>query len=199
MASGPLDSEKYGSSVATKPGRRWEFVDRFAEVRSRWVTLIGEHLRDDAGALLEYWRVDRASSVIVLPLHIGTLLLGKPSWRPGVARATLDFPGGRLPAGVAPATYAPLVLARELSLELAAIEDLQPITPSEGWAVDSSFSTQRLHGFLAQLGDEAEVPPASIGQRVPVDTAGVEALLGRLDCLQCRALLLQWLRTRDVP
>jgi hypothetical protein len=131
---------------AVAPGACWQPIDRFAELRSRWVTLIGEHLRDERGQALEYWRVERASSVIVLPLHRGALLLPPPVFRPGVGRATLDFPGGRLPDGGDPAAAAPAVLARELGVAADAVESLQRLSPIDGWDVDSSFSNQRLHG-----------------------------------------------------
>ena len=50
-------------------GTAWQVNDRFLELRSRWMTLIGEHLQDDRGQLLEYWRVEKADSVIVLPVQ----------------------------------------------------------------------------------------------------------------------------------
>jgi hypothetical protein len=186
--------DRGGDAVSDRNVPGWTLIDRFAELRSRWVTLIGEHLRDDRGTLLEYWRVERASSVIVLPLHRGRLLLPPPVWRPGAGRATLDFPGGRLPDGADPAVHATSVLVRELGVDGAAVANLLPLTPPEGWAVDSSFSNQRVHGMLATLHDDAEVPPDRIGLEVPADADGVEGLLGRLDCLQCRALLLEWRR-----
>ena len=40
----------------------WPVNDRFLELRSHWMTLIGEHLQDDRGQLLEYWRVEKADS-----------------------------------------------------------------------------------------------------------------------------------------
>lgn len=177
---------------AVAPGACWQPIDRFAELRSRWVTLIGEHLRDERGQALEYWRVERASSVIVLPLHRGALLLPPPVFRPGVGRATLDFPGGRLPDGGDPAAAAPAILARELGVAADAVESLQRLSPIDGWDVDSSFSNQRLHGFAAHLRDEAEVPAARVYLRVDTGGAGIAALLGRLRCLQCVAVLQAW-------
>lgn len=171
------------------PGSRWELVDRFAELRSRWVTLIGEHLRTESGAVLEYWRVERASSAIVLTVHRGALLLPPAVWRPGVGQATLDFAGGRLAEGMEPSAQVPAILSRELGVAADDIDRLTPLNPG-GWAVDSSFSSQRVHGFVAELRDGAR-PKAEVEQ-VALDGASLEALLRRLECLQCRAVLREW-------
>ena len=173
----------------------WERIDRFAELRSRWVTLVGEHWRDGHGRMLEYWRVERASSVIVLPLHRGALLLPPMDFRPGVQRSTLDFPGGRLPDGARPATAVQGILGRELDIQPTAIVSVQGLSPAGGWDVDSSFSSQRLHGFVAQLDDQAEVSDSRAVVRVPADAAGVAWLLDHLRCLQCRAVLHAWCDT----
>jgi len=69
-------------------------------IDSPWVKLLGERWIDDQGQALEYWRVEKAHSVIVLTIRQGNLLLPHAQFRPGAGRATLDFPGGRLPAGM---------------------------------------------------------------------------------------------------
>ena len=71
--------------------------DRCLNLETR-LTLIGEHLGIEQGQLLEYWRVERAHSLIVLPLLESRLrlLLPEPMYRPGVGTATLDFPRGRV-------------------------------------------------------------------------------------------------------
>lgn len=180
-----------GDTEPPAPGASWERLDRFAELRSHWVTLIGEHLRDAQGRVLEYWRVERASSVVVLPLHRGALLLPPPSFRPGVGRATLDFPGGRLADGMRPEAQAASVIERELGIASADMVALERLSPEAGWDVDSSFSSQRLHGFLARL-HETATPQAPGIERVNADAAGIETLLQRLTCLQCRAVLQAW-------
>jgi hypothetical protein len=174
----------------------WHTQDRFLELRSRWLTLIGEHLETDQGESLEYWRVERADSAIVLPLHQNTLVLPPPMYRPGISTATWDFPGGRVPEGMDPIEVAPRILEKELGVAPSAIAQLDPLN-AIGWAVNSSFSNQRLYGFVAQLQPDAIVLPAAV--RYPVTESGMRDLLQVLTCLQCRALVLEWWLTRVTP
>ena len=55
--------------VKRKKDEHWDLLESFVRVGSRWVTLIGERWRYDKGKILEYWRVEKADSVIVLPLQ----------------------------------------------------------------------------------------------------------------------------------
>ncbi|MCU0519060.1 MAG: hypothetical protein MUC60_19785 [Oscillatoria sp. Prado101] len=71
---------------------RWQTLDKFVEIRSPWLTLIGEHLQDNRGRILEYWRVEKADSAVILTLQNGNLILPPPTDRPGLGQATLDFP-----------------------------------------------------------------------------------------------------------
>ena len=59
--------------------KNWQVQDRFLEMHSRWMSLIGEHLQDDRGEILEYWRIEKADSVIVIPIQGDRILLPKPS------------------------------------------------------------------------------------------------------------------------
>jgi hypothetical protein len=72
----------------------WQTLERFIEIRSSWLTLIGEKLQDEQQRILDYWRVEKADSVVVVTIQSDRFLLPKPSYRPGVGYATLDFPGG---------------------------------------------------------------------------------------------------------
>lgn len=172
--------------------RAWERGDRFFELQSPWLTLIGEHWRDDRQQHLEYWRVEKADSAIVLPLCQDQLLLPSPSYRPGLGESTLDFPGGRVPIGQSPAAVIPTLLQRELQIPPDSIQQLDPLNTT-GWAVNSSFSNQRLYGFVAQL--DATILTSDVAPqwlRYPTTPAGIHDLLAVLTCLQCRALLLEW-------
>ncbi|MGB7415229.1 MAG: hypothetical protein WA902_13575 [Thermosynechococcaceae cyanobacterium] len=40
--------------------------DRFLKLDSPWMTVIGEHLQTQTGEHLEYWRIEKADSVIQL-------------------------------------------------------------------------------------------------------------------------------------
>lgn len=169
----------------------WERRDRFFELQSPWLTLIGEHWRDDRQQHLDYWRVEKADSAIVLPLCQNFLLLPGPSYRPGLGTHTLDFPGGRIPLGQSPAAVVPTLLQRELQIPTNCIEHLTPLN-SEGWAVNSSFSNQRLYGFIAQLDAGVLTTTAAAHWcRYATTPAGIQELLRVLSCLQCRALLLE--------
>lgn len=168
----------------------WQVQDRFLELHSRWFNLIGEHLRDHQGNLLEYWRIEKADSVIILPLQADQILLPSPSYRPGIDQMTLDFPGGRVPIGTSPAQAAITTLQRELGIETSLIRQLIPMN-SQGWAINSSFSNQKLYGFVAHL----QAPNPSIQSTTinyPANSDGIQQLLQALICLQCRSILLNW-------
>jgi hypothetical protein len=173
----------------------WQVQDRFLELHSRWMTLIGEHWLDAQGQRLEYWRIEKADSVIVLPIqpdHLGQshILLPPASFRPGVGQVTLDFPGGRCLAEQTPEAAAIAILHRELGLEATAIAQLTPLNP-DGWAINSSFSNQKLFGFIAYLDGGISQPLGLTAIAYPATATGVGQLLKALTCLQCRAVLLE--------
>ena len=74
----------------------WLLLSQMVEVRSPWLSVIGERLRDATGREREYWRVEKPDSLLVITIQDGRLLLPARSYRPGVGRTTLDFAGGRL-------------------------------------------------------------------------------------------------------
>ncbi len=169
----------------------WKTLDRFVEINSHWVKLIAEHLETTEGQTVEYWRVERADSVVILTIQADKLLFPLPMYRPGVASATLDFPGGRLLAGSTPAAAVPAIIKKELGVTESAIASIEPLN-AIGWAINSSFSNQKLYGFVAQLHPTATVNPELIGAAYPTNPEGIHDLLKKLTCLQCRALLLEW-------
>jgi hypothetical protein len=166
-------------------------LNRFVEMRSRWLTVIGENLEDDQGQVLEYWRVEKADSVIILPIQGDRLLLPKPSCRLGVGNMTLDFPGGRVEDKNAIAEIAKTILERELGILPQTILSLVPIN-SEGWAINSSFSNQKLYGYVAQIDAEYPINRDRFGESYEISKEGIDQLLAVLVCLQCRAVLLDW-------
>jgi hypothetical protein len=171
--------------------KAWQTNDRFLELRSPWITIIGEYLQDSQGQVLEYWRIEKANSIIVLPIHDRHLLLPPPTYRPGLGKSTWDFPGGRAPAGREPHDIAYNILKQELGVADEGIASLAPLN-NQGWAVNSSFSNQRLYGFVANLQSTIEILPDFIGAKYPTTKEGVQSLLNSLTCLQCRALLMEW-------
>lgn len=85
-----------GGDFLEKIDRPWETLDRFVAISSPWLQLIGEHLRDDRQREIEYWRVEKADTAIALTLQNDKLILPVRQYRPGLAKTTLDFPGGRV-------------------------------------------------------------------------------------------------------
>ena len=92
------------------PSPSWQALDRFLEVKSPWMALIGERLRDDRNRLLDYWRVETANSAVILTVHDNHLILPPAMYRPGVGQPTLDFPGGRVPQEDHPKAAVPGIL-----------------------------------------------------------------------------------------
>jgi hypothetical protein len=168
----------------------WERGERIVTVDSPWVRLIAERWRDDAGRQLDYWRVEHAHSVIVAAVQSGRLLLPRQQFRPGLGRATLDLPGGRLPPGASPLEAAVAVAVRELGLPQEALGEPRRLN-QEGWPVNSSFSDQLLFGVAVAV-DPAAAPSLPY-EAVPADREGLTGLLRRLECLQCRAVVLELL------
>lgn len=168
----------------------WRSLDELVRIQSKWVTLIAEKWLTDTGETLEYWRVEKADSVIVLPLQGDDLICLPPTFRVGVQRATVDFPGGRVLPNQTPRAMVPQILRRELGITSDAIQAITPIC-EQPWLVNSAFSNQKVWGFVAELALGARVPQA--GGKFRLGSPDISRLLGQLECLQCRAVLLEWL------
>ncbi len=174
-----------------RPASPWKVIEPLAEIRSPWVTVIAEKLQDDQGKIIDYWRVEKADSVIILTLHNQKFLLPQPIYRPGIGQTTLDFPGGRVPPEQTPLETVPFILQKELGIQPGDISEMTAIN-SEGWAINSSFSNQKLYGFVAKILPNFSVNSEKIGATYPITNQGIEALLKDLTCLQCRVILLEW-------
>lgn len=181
----------YRALMQPPSAKNWQLRDRFLEVRSRWMTLIGEHLQTPQGQELEYWRIEKADSVLILPIQGDRILLPPPSYRPGVGQVTLDLPGGRISKEQSPAKAAIATLERELGIDASAIAALVPLN-TEGWLVNSSFSNQKLYGFVAQLQADIPLLPDFVAGTYAISSDGVHQLLQDITCLQCRAVLMEW-------
>ncbi len=177
-------------------GNHWETLDCFVEIRSKWLTLIGEHLLDDHGQKLDYWRVERVDTIVILPILAEHLILPIPSYRPGLQELTLDFPGGRVPQDRNPLDVVPETLQRELDIPPEAIAQITQLN-AEGWAVNSSFSNQKLYGFVVHLQPNTTVPQERVGATYPITKEGISSLLKDLTCLQCRAVFMEW-RSQEI-
>ena len=170
----------------------WSTLERFVEIRSSWLTLIGEKLQDEQQRILDYWRVERADSVVIITIQSARFLLPKPAYRPGVGKATLDFPGGRVLPEQTTVEAAKIILQRELGIKESALIDLKPLNQI-GWAINSSFSNQKLFGFVAEINSQTIVNAEKLIPTTYLNTAsGINNLLQDLTCLQCRAVFLEW-------
>lgn len=172
---------------------RWEVVSRIVEVRSSWLGLIGERLRDGAGHEREYWRVEKPNSLLVVTVHRGRLILPVRAYRPGVGRSTLDFAGGRLETPANAAKAAAAIVRREFDLSVPDPFESHERLNVTGWDVDSSTSSQRVYGIAVELNRDAVIHEANIGASHPATVTGGRELLGDLVCVQCRAVLGAWL------
>jgi hypothetical protein len=173
----------------------WEVLSRFVEIKSPWLTVIGERLRDTDDKDVEYWRIEKADSLLVLLEQNGKFLLPKPQYRPGVQAYTLDFCGGRVNPSININEMARKIVLRELRLnDNVEFVSVDPIN-SEPWNINSSFENQRLFGYIAKLDDATVVDPARLVSYEQT-AEGIQQLLNDLSCLQCRALLLEWERQK---
>jgi hypothetical protein len=176
----------------------WKTLARFVEIRSSWLTLIGEKLQDEQQRILDYWRVEKADSVVIVTIQNNRFLLPKPAYRPGLAQATLDFPGGRVLPEQTPPDAVPQILKRELGLEESDISSISTLNQT-GWAINSSFSNQKLYGFVAEISAKTIVNPDRLTTTAYLTTTdGVNNLLQDLTCLQCRAVLLEWRQNKNI-
>lgn len=167
--------------IPSQPKKR---IDRTVIASSKWVTFYKDRIVSNGGYDLEYWCVERSDSVIVLVRQGNVFLLPDMQYRPGIDRQTLDFPGGRIDEK-SPEEAALLTVSREFQLERSLLPAPKLITPKPLF-VDSAFSDQKVYGFYLELPEKLPVPMAH--------RYTSEVLLSELGCLQCKAILLEWLR-----
>ncbi len=167
----------------TEKIKAWKKLSTIAEISTKWVTIHVDEMLDSEGNKLEYWYYERSDSAIVIVRQGDNFILPKPSYRPGINAATLDFVGGRIPENMTPDQAARMLIEKELKLDKSVVKDmsLQPINKTP-WFVDSSFSSQKLWGFVAEI-------PLDIRLQV-TQRFTISQLFNELHCLQCRALLL---------
>lgn len=175
----------------------WETLGQIAAITSPWLSIYCERMLDDKDQELDYWRVEKDHSVIVLVVHKNRLVFPKKQYRPGVVRKTLDFPGGRSPPEKAPLDAVNGILKRELDIDLDKdVLTIYPLNEKSGWLVNSSFSNQELFGFVAELRETLKLDPELLhnGDYLLDDANEIDELLqSELTCLQCRAVLMEYL------
>jgi hypothetical protein len=175
----------------------WKKLNSFVSIQSPWLRLLGEKWQNEQQQILDYWRVEKADSVIIITLYRNQFILPKPMFRVGLGEPTLDFAGGRLTTDKTPVSVVPSILQRELDITEEAIISLNPINQI-GWSVNSSFSNQKLYGFVAEIDPNWELSIDKLGEIYADTSEDVERLLDDLICLQCRSLLLEFLLKRKL-
>lgn len=170
------------NAPASQPKKR---LQRELIAKSKWAAFYKDRVESNGGYDLEYWCVERSDSVIVVTVQNGRFVLPDPQYRPGINEVTLDFVGGRRD-DADPLSAAAQAVRREFGLD----EEL-PITVTELLSkpliVDSAFSSQRVYGYACEIPADA---------KIDAETYDAETLLSELQCLQCRAMLLEWLKQR---
>ncbi len=109
----------------------WEVTKKLVEVRNPWLCLVGEMVVDDTGKTLDYWRVERDDSIIIIPFIDNHFILPAPFYRHGIGEFTWDFPGGRLLPGHDPQAAIPVILARELGLPMTSLEKVAALNQQD--------------------------------------------------------------------
>lgn len=168
--------------------KKWKLLHRIVHLQSPWITVYADKLLDNHGRELEYWHFVRANSVIVIALHGGDFVVPPMEYRPGVQQVTLDFAGGRIGQDQTPRQAALAILDKELGVGAEQLSGLVPIN-REPFAVDSSFSSQQVYGFVATI-NPAE---ALSGKELRFATNDSDKLKQQLHCAQCRLLLNEFL------
>ena len=135
--------------------KEWKREDRFFQLRTPWAAFFGEHLIDDKGARLEYYRVEKADSVIVVPVQGDRLLFPKNQYRPGAGKVTLDFPGGRVDEKRGVAASAARIIEKELGIPAEPAGAARPAATTE---TSASAGSTASHGVASAPG------PASGGK-----------------------------------
>jgi hypothetical protein len=221
----------------------WTTLSEITKLSTPWFTLFGERLvlqdpssndknkNNNNNKIMDYWRVERADSVVVMMIHpkFNAILLPQPIYRPGIKRATLDFCGGRVDpskstggGGEATTTTtaadmdvssttttitaaAKQIVERELHLDSSSssssssIQSIQALNPDTPWPVNSSFSNQGLYGYVCELKEDALFKKEHVVTYPHTKEGCHHQLLADFSCLQCRAVLLEYLYQEQNP
>ncbi|WP_367155410.1 hypothetical protein [Methylomonas sp. HYX-M1] len=173
----------------------WTYIAKIASFSSPWIELIGERWQDPNNRLIDYWRTVSADSVIIIPIQNKQILVPDKTFRPGIGIETLDFPGGRFSHVDTIETSIEEILNRELGISINQIESISSIYSNPKY-INSSTSNQKLFGYYANIRscEENNFLPHF---RFNLNQHDLNDLLSQLDCLQCRALLLESLKSNN--
>lgn len=161
---------------------KWIKKDTITHIKTKWVDIFCELWVDNENKLLEYWRVEKDDSLIVLVTNENDFLLPKRQYRVGANTETLDFSGGRFNSKEQNIEKRAIEIAsKELHIEendLAFVKQLS----STSFIINSSFNNQKLYICLVH----AKKSNQNI-IRHPIDNSNT--LLQDINCLQCNFAL----------
>ena len=163
------------------------------EIKSRWLTLIGEYLEDSEGEKLEYWRVEKPDSLVIIPTIGDKYVEPQRYFRPGCNKYTFDFPGGRIEPGKNINDAACEILKRELSIEWTQVTKTYHLN-EKGYLINSSFSNQKLFGIIVNLKKEC----ADTKELNFLNLSSFKDTLDKLSCLQCRQVFIDYLQWNNM-
>ena len=171
----------------------WQLLHRLVKIKSSWVTLLEERYLDHANNEINYWRVEKADSIIIIPVCHNKFIFPNPTFRPGAGKITLDFPGGRVLKEQALHEAARDILHRELNIKpKQQIQISLKQIYSQGLYINSSFSSQKIFGFVAHI--DASHFPEQFKDLITYDInqETFNYLSKELECFQCRSLLMEY-------
>ena len=174
--------------------KKWKLLDNIFSIKSKWLNLYVESWLDDKDRELEYWRLEKADSLIIIPVCNDHLLFPLKEFRPGINKTTLDFPGGRVMETSSPLEMIPIILKKELDITKENILAINALN-TEGYPINSSFSDQLVCFIYVELSGDCLNLNSAINS-VRLDKSGIKWVLENLKCLQCRCAFYEYMQYR---
>ncbi len=166
--------------------RRWIKRKTVSRTTSKWVDVFCE-IWSDGSNDMEYWRVEKCSSVVVVTEDEDYFILPKNQFRPGISKCTLDFPGGRYDnISNRIEDVIKSIVVRELVIGAEKINSIQRLS-EQNYAINSSFNNQRLSVYSARINLKEYRSDLIFYKK-----SDFSLLLDQLECLQCNFALRLW-------
>jgi acyl carrier protein len=128
--------------------------------------------------LIEYWRIEKPNSILIVTTYKNYFILPTPKFRQGINKKTLDFPGGRQQTDNI-LSDARKIICRELKIENDDIEYIKELDTKK-YIINSSFNSQLviyLEASLKKMNENTHFIKCSFTE--------IHRLLNDLECLQC--------------
>lgn len=170
--------------------KEWKVKAELLNIKNQWIQFIGEKCIDNENKELEYYRVIRADSVVIIPIINNHIIKPQSYYRHGIKKHTLDFPGGRLTNSEIINETITDILEKELHIQAENITEIDILNISKPWHVDSSFSSQKLYAATVQISPNCKIFKKE--QMLKITKENILNLYNIIDCLQCRMTLIEW-------